>query len=121
MSACTFCPTSVHRLDAYRVAIEMVASFSRLLPGIKRQSAKLADQIERAIPAVPLNLAEAMRRTGRDRAHLLTVSMGSTAEGQAALDVALAMGLISHDDHREAWDLTDRECAMLYRLRQRAA
>ena len=41
---------------------------------------------------MPLNVAEANGRVGRDRAHLFRVALGSLRELGAALEVATALG-----------------------------
>ena len=114
-------PTSARHLDAYRVAIELVEAAGELVPSFARFDTSLASQLKRAAPSVPLNICEAMRRTGRDRAHLLTVAMGSAAEVQAIFDVGLALGLLERPQAQRVEQLADRVCAMLYRVRQRLA
>jgi four helix bundle protein len=114
-------PTSARQLDVYKVALELVAAAGELLPGFARFDTSLASQLKRAAPSVPLNICEAMRRTGRDRAHLLTVAMGSAAEVQAILDVGLALGLLEQPQAQQLEQLADRVCAMLYRVRQTMA
>jgi four helix bundle protein len=107
-------------MDAYKASVHLVAAAGRLLPSLAGFDRALESQMKRAAPSVPLNLAEAMRRTGKDRAHLLTVAMGSAAEVQALLDVGLALELFPADQARAADELADRVCAMLYRLRRRS-
>ena len=85
--SCT--PLSARRLDAYRVALELVSLLQPVVTRIAREDKDLAAQLRRALPSVPQNLAEAMRRTGRDRAHLLTVALGSADEVRCLVDVAL--------------------------------
>lgn len=121
MSTATANPTSARQLDAYQAAIALVAESGPLVPRLARFDGSLASQLKRAAPSVPLNICEAMRRTGRDRAHLLTVAMGSASEVQAVLDVGLALKLVEPQQARRVDALADRVCAMLYRLRQRAA
>ena len=60
-----------------------------------------------------------MRRTGKDRAHLLSVALGSCDEVRALLDTAAAFGVLSAAERLQADALADRICAMTYRLRQR--
>jgi len=62
-----------------------------------------------------------MRRTGKDRAHLLTVALGSCDEARALLEAAVAFGVVTAVEQRSADALADRVCAMTYRLRQRCA
>jgi len=70
---------SVRRLDVYRLAIELVADLASVAAVLGRAGRDLASQLRRAASSVPLNLSEGMRRTGRDRGHLLGVALGSPA------------------------------------------
>ena len=108
---------SVRRLDVYRLAIELVADLAAIAELLARVDRDLASQLRRAATSVPLNLAEAMRRTGRDRGHLLGVALGSAAESQAVIDVGRALGLIGEEQWQALDHKLDRVCAMLYRLR----
>ena len=109
------------KLDAYRLAIRLVRLVRKVLGDVQRFDSNLASQLRRAATSVPLNLAEGLRRRGRDRAHLLTVAQGSAAEVQAILDVSVAMEVINTDQVAELEQVIDRVCAMLQRLRGRAA
>jgi hypothetical protein len=62
-----------------------------------------------------------MRRTGADRAHLLTVAMGSASDVGAIVDVAQALGVALPSEARATQLGLDRLSAMLYRLRERCA
>ena len=64
----------------------------------------------------PLNIAEANRRRGQDRAHLFRVAAGSAAEVQAGLDVAAAWGYLSEARAAPVKALLDEVLAMLHRL-----
>lgn len=114
-------PRSVRSLEVYQAALALVAAAAKLLPQLGRFDSALSSQMKRALPSVPLNLAEAMRRTGRDRAHLLTVAMGSASEVQAVVDVGSALEIVTAEQAAPVDELCDRVCAMLYRLRQRKA
>jgi len=114
-------PVSVRRLDCYQLALELIRLLGPLRGRLGRQDRDLATQLRRASASVPLNLAEAMRRTGADRAHLLTVAMGSASEVGAIVDVAEALGVATPSESRAAQLGLDRLSAMLYRLRQRCA
>ena len=117
--SCT--PLSARRLDAYRVALELVSLLQPVVTRIAREDKDLAAQLRRALPSVPQNLAEAMRRTGRDRAHLLTIALGSADEVRCIVDVALINQHLLPHEAAQAERLADRVCAMLFRLRQRLA
>jgi four helix bundle protein len=88
-------------------------------PRLKRFNPRLGAQLTEALASTLQNLAEAMRRTGSDRAHLLSISLGSCDEVRALLDAALAFGVLSASEQQGAEALADRVCAMTYRLRQR--
>ena len=120
MSSQPLRPLSVRRLDCYQLALELVRRLRPLMQQLGRTDRDLALQLRRASASVPLNLAEAMRRTGRDRAHLLTVALGSASEVEAIVDVAQALGVVQQAEAAWARDRLDRLAAMLYRLRQRA-
>lgn len=112
-------PLSARRLDAYKVALELLAYMQPHVDCIKRANKDLAGQLNRSLPSIVNNLCEAMRRTGGDRAHLLTVSLGSTDEARSSIDFALISGLMTPHEAQHADNLADRYCAMTYRLRQR--
>jgi len=121
MSSSLRSPLSVRRLDCYQLALSLVRELLPLVRALQRTDRDLASQLRRASASVPLNLAEAMRRTGRDRAHLLTVALGSAAELEAIVDVAEALGVASATKATSARARLDRLGAMLYRLRERMA
>jgi len=114
-------PTSARRLDLYRVTLELIALCRPLCPRLRRFNPRLGAQLTEALASTLQNVAEAMRRTGRDRAHLLTVALGSCDEARALLEVAVAFGVFSVAEQQGAEALAGRVCAMTYRLRQRWA
>ena len=81
-----------------------------------RGNAVLADQLRRAQLSALLNIAEAASRTGADRVARFRCARGETSEAAAALDAALALGLVSHDDAMPVMTLLGRLYAMLTRL-----
>jgi four helix bundle protein len=90
-----------------------------LCPRVRRFNARLGAQLTESLASTLQNVAEAMRRTGRDRAHLLTVALGSCDEVRALLEAAVAFGVLSAAEQKGADALADRVCAMAYRLRER--
>jgi four helix bundle protein len=113
-------PTSARRLDVYRVSLELIASCRPLCPRLRRFNPRLGAQLIESLSSTRQNLAEALRRTGRDRAHLLCVALGSCDEVRALLEGALAFGVLSAAEQQDADALADRVCAMTYRLWQRS-
>ena len=75
---------SLHRFDAYRLALAFRAHVVRWLP-LKR--AELSDQLDRASISAVLNLAEGAGRVGRDQARHYAMSRGSAFECLAVLDL----------------------------------
>ena len=76
---------SLHRFDAYRLAVDFRRVVLRWLP-LRRT--ELSDQLDRASISVPLNIAEgAGRSTPRERARHYTIARGSAVECLACLDL----------------------------------
>ncbi len=80
-------------LDCYRYSLSFVRWVANLLPSLTRPHGDLADQLRRASASVPLNIAEATGRRGKDRFHHNAIAYGSAKECLAVLDVMDAMGL----------------------------
>ena len=87
-----------------------------MVASIAAVDASLADQLRRAAQSVPLNVAEARRRVGRDRANRYRIALGSAAEVTACLDVAAALGYVDAAKAAAALELADRVRAMTHRL-----
>ncbi len=106
-------PLVLDRLDAYRVALELVTLASKTRP----RSAALRDQLDRASSSVALNLAEGVGRASQtDQARFFAVARGSAMECVAIWDVLRAQGAISLATHEEGRRLLTRVVAMLTRL-----
>ena len=114
-------PDSARQLDVYRVTLDLIASCQVLGGRLQRFNRRLGSQLTESLSSTAQNLAEAMRRTGKDRAHLLTVALGSCDEVRALLEAAVAFGVLSAAEQQRVDALADRVCAMTYRLRQRSA
>ena len=121
MAQLNLTPICARRLDAYKVALELVAHLRPLVPRIAKEDRDPADQLRRALPSVAQHVAEGMRRTGRDRAHLLTIALGSADEVRTIVDICLTAALLTAQQAQTAEALADRVCAMVFRLRQRLA
>ena len=104
---------SFHVLDA---AIQIVRYLRRALERIAKRDADLARQIRRASSSVPLNIAEARQRAGRDGTHQYRVALGSVAEVASALDVAVELGYVDEPSLADARVAIDRVRAMLWKL-----
>lgn len=114
-------PDSARRLDVYRVTLALISACRPHLQPLSRFNRRLGAQLTESLASSLQNLAEGMRRTGKDRAHLLTVALGSCDEVRSLLEVAVAFGVLSDQQQSQLDALADRACAMLYRLRQRCS
>ena len=63
-------PDSTRQLDAYTVALELARAVRPVVPDLARYERDLSSQLKRAVASMALNIAEAQRRTGADRAQL---------------------------------------------------
>ena len=105
--------------DVYDRSVDLLRTLAPLLSSLVATDAKLADQLRRAAQSITLNIAEANRRTHRDRRNRFRIALGSAAEVAACLDVALALGYIDHSGVAAVLELVDRVRAMTYRLSTR--
>jgi four helix bundle protein len=101
-------------LVAYEIALELVRALRPVVAELRRHSADLADQIERAASSVVLNLAEGYRRHGRDPRRFFRMAYGSAGEIRGALDLAEAWGW--RVESKQAERLLDRELRLLWGL-----
>ena len=113
-------PISARNLDIYRVILELIAYCKPIVPRISRFNKRSANQLIESLLSTEQNLSEGMRRIGADRAHFLTIMLGSADEVSAILDGAHAFGVITPRERQGADALADRICAMGYRLRQKS-
>ena len=100
---------------AYDLALDLVRQLREPLAHIRKHDSDLAKQACRALASVPLNIAEAQGRAGRDRLHHFRIALGSLREVGAALDVAAAFGWL---DEAPSERERDRLCGVLYGLQR---
>ena len=82
---CAAPTASLHRFDAYRLALTFRGHVVRWLP-LRRS--ELSDQLDRASLSIALNIAEgAGRSTPRDQARHYAIARGSAFECLAVLDL----------------------------------
>ena len=101
------------QLDVYRCSLVFVRWVADLLPTLTRPYGELADQLRRASISVPLNIAEATGRRGKDRLHLNAIAYGSAKECMAILDVMGEMRISDEKTLEEGHRNLDRIIAML--------
>src|SRR6266478_7489350 len=86
------------RLIVYQRSLQFIGWLTTLL---ERVPAKLGvhGQLDRASTSIPLNIAEGNGRySAADRCHFFDISRGSALECAAALDVAVAKGVVTEAD-----------------------
>jgi len=106
-----------HKLDAYRVAVEMTREAEGIASRLSGRHRRIADQLGRAALAVPLLIAEgAHRRTSAQKRQRFTEARGECAEVAAACELARVLGLSDALTTARVEILADRVCAMLTRL-----
>ena len=103
-------------LDAYHRSIDLLRTLAPVITSLLSIDPPLADQLRRAAQSVSLNIAEADRRTLRDRRNRFRIALGSAAEVAACLDVSVALGYVDEPRVAPALELVDRVRAMTFRL-----
>ena len=107
-------PLPHEKLDAFRVAIELVELVAAL--PLIRGSSDARDQLKRAATSAALNCAEACGKHGDDRTRFFEIARGSSLESAAALRVLLALGAISSEEHERGRLLCGRLYSMFTKL-----
>jgi four helix bundle protein len=79
-------------LEIYPVVLELVRRLSPLVRVLRARSSALADQMERALISIPLNVAEGAYSRGKNRQARFQSAAASARETLACLETAEAMG-----------------------------
>jgi four helix bundle protein len=85
-------------LGIYPVILDLVRRVSPLLRVLRARSSALADQMERALISIPLNVAEGAYSRGRNRQARYQSAAASARETLACLETAEAMGFVGPMD-----------------------
>jgi four helix bundle protein len=103
-------PLPHHRLVAYEVATELLAS----VIAAKIDDARLRDQALRAAKSSCLNIAEAAGRSGlADQARVFTIARAEACEAAAALEIAAIAGECTSAAAYDAHNLAHRLVRLL--------
>ena len=105
-----------HRLEAFHVAKRALAAGDALVRKLPRGYGALADQLRRALLASYLQLTEAAVRDGNDRKLRFRCARAECHEAAAAVEAALAVGLITDAEATPVLTDLDRLAAMLTKL-----
>ena len=106
------------RLIVYRLARRVFVLLAGWIARPPRKAAGLADQLERALSSILLNIAEgAGKEAGsKDRARFYRIALGSAKEAAAALDILALRGFIGPEKARSAREMLLGVVRMLYRM-----
>jgi four helix bundle protein len=105
-----------HRLDAFHVARSALVAGDALVRKLPRGYGPLADELRRSLLGAYLNLTEAAARDGNDRRQRFRCARAETNEAAAAVEAALALGLVADDEAHAVLTDLDRLASMLTRL-----
>lgn len=112
--------THTGQLHSQSIAVQAVGLLRPVCECIQRRDKSLADQLRRAASSVVLNLAEAAYNNAGHRRSRLESARGSANEVRAALQLAVAWGIVTQEQAAPIDALYDRVLAMTYRLWLRA-
>lgn len=107
---------SHHRLDAFHVSRDALVAGDVLVKKLPRGYGALADQMRRALLGAYLNLTEAAARDGNDRRQRFRCARAECNEAAAAVEAAVALGLVPEAEDNGVLGNLDRLAAMLSRL-----
>ena len=82
-------------LKIYPVILELVRRLSPVVRVLRARSSALADQMERALVSIPLNVAEGAYSRGKNRQARFQSAAASARETLACLETAEAMGFVA--------------------------
>jgi four helix bundle protein len=105
-----------HRLDAFKVARDVLRSGDAIARQLPRGYGTLADQLRRSVLSAYLGIAEASSRSGADRVARFRCARGEASEAAAALEAIQLLRLTPDSQTDPVLALLDRLCAMLTRL-----
>lgn len=102
-------------LRIYPIVLELVRRMSPALPVLKAHSASLADQFERALTSIPLNVSEGAYSRRRNRQARYQTAAASAREALSCWETAEALGWVEPLD-AERTALFNRVIGTLVRL-----
>ena len=79
-------------------------------------SVDLKKQLIRSVTSVPLNIAEANGRKGKDRSYHFSVAYSSAKESIVNLELLIMLGWVCENKANLCLSNLDQVCAILYKL-----
>lgn len=105
------------KLHVYQCAIGLLALSARITEDIPRGNSAIVDQLKRAALSIPLNIAEAVGKSGgTDRSRFYEIARGSVMECGAILDVCQVLRLVDTQRLGQARSLVVRVVSMLTKI-----
>lgn len=108
-------------LDVWKLSLEFVAMIYRYTEKFPRhETYGLIQQLRRAAISIVSNISEgSARQSKREFVKFLYCSLGSSAEIEAQLELAICIGYISRDELLPLFEMRDRIAQMLFGLIRR--
>ena len=108
------------KLDAYKVAIDFIATADDIVGNLPRGRGYLSDQLHRAAMSIPLNIAEgAGEFSRRDKARFYRMAARSATECAAIIDGCTTLGIADAKTLQHGRQLLHRIVSMLTKLARR--
>lgn len=101
---------------ALEVALQLVEILAPALKVLKAKNKNMADQMQRALESVVLNLAEGSRSQDGNRARFFWIASGSLEEVVAALRLVVALDSLDAAILRQAEPVLDRLRSLVWGL-----
>lgn len=103
--------SSFHKLRVYNQSLESIKLLYKFLQNESfKYDYSLKDQIKRAAMSVTANIAEGYcRKTSKDRANFLTISIGSANEVIAFLDIINTLYNLEVKEFQDSYDHLGRQ------------
>ena len=105
------------KLDVYNAAIELIVVVEEIVNQFPRGRSYLADQLQRAVTSIPLNIAEgAGEYSSNEKIRFYRMARRSATECAAVLDVCKKLSLLNEKHLQHSRELLIRIVAMLTKM-----
>ena len=108
------------KLDVYHAAIDFVVLGNEIIQNLPRGNSNIADQLQRAMISIPLNIAEGSGEYCKsDKARFYRYAKRSATECAAILDACENLELVESSRFENGRELLYRIVAMIIRMVRR--